>query len=123
MSLEPADGGVTPAYPTKRLLLSVVGTAAALFVLWLMLGFGAGMAPEVVRGGVLGLLAATVSHTLGTLAGERFASGGASGTPSTNAAMTAYLASSALRFICQRQPGCQGQPGHGLYPAAEPPAA
>lgn len=100
MSLEPVGGGASSIYPTKRLLLSVVGTAAALFVLWLMLGFGSGVAPEVVRGGVLGLLAATVSHILGTLAGERFASGGASGNPSTNAAMSAYLASSALRFIC-----------------------
>jgi len=95
-----SDGRPSVAYPTKRLLLSVVGTSAALFVLWLMLGFGAGIAPAVVRGGVLGLFSATLSHLLGTLAGERFASGSGASGGGVNAAMNAYLATAALRFIC-----------------------
>ena len=91
-----SKGSQGAAYPTKRLLVSVVSTATALFVLWLMLGFGAGIDEAVIRGGVLGLLAATVSHVLGTLAGERFVSIGSGPT----APLAAYLASSTLRFIC-----------------------
>ncbi|MBI1303596.1 MAG: hypothetical protein GC172_07385 [Phycisphaera sp.] len=96
---KPRPEGRLPAratYPTKRLLLSVVSTAAALFVLWLMLGVGAGLTEAVIRGGVLGLLSATASHLLGTLAGERFSSIGSGPT----APLSAYLASSTLRFIC-----------------------
>jgi hypothetical protein len=90
------EGPSTAVYPTKRLLVSVVCSATALFVLWLMLGFGAGLDQAVIRGGVLGLLAATASHLVGTLAGERFVSIGSGPT----APLAAYLASSTLRFIC-----------------------
>ncbi|MCE2881281.1 MAG: hypothetical protein LW636_02815 [Planctomycetaceae bacterium] len=80
-----------PQYPTTKLLVAIAVTGLALLALWWGIRDAAQLTPEVYRGGVLGLLVATAGHLAGTLVGSALA-------PSKGAA-SAYLASTAARFI------------------------
>jgi hypothetical protein len=90
---------MTPTYPTARLLLAIGIAAAALLIVLTLIKLGAEWTPEAYQAAVLGLLVATVAHVGGTFAGAFFASGRRSGPSAGGAVMTAYLASTVVRFI------------------------
>jgi len=87
------------AFPTLRLLAAIAVATAVLLCLWTVLRFGAGIDPEVHKVGILGLMSASVAHALGTLAGAFLASSSASAGAPGRSAMSAYLASTVVRFI------------------------
>lgn len=78
-------------YPTVALLKAILLASAIIFGAWTALRFGAELDPELYKGGVIGLFAATLAHLLGALAGAALA-------PSRGAA-NAYLASTLARFV------------------------
>lgn len=90
---------MTPTYPTTRLLLAIGIAAAAILVVLTVLKVGAEWPVEVYQPAVLGLLVATVAHVGGTFAGAFLASGRQTGAGASGAIMTAYLASTVVRFI------------------------
>jgi hypothetical protein len=87
------------AFPTLRLLAAIAATTVVLMLLWTLARIGGSVDPEVYNGGVLGLLSASVAHVLGTLAGALLASGPASASKPGRSAMSAYLASTVVRFM------------------------
>ena len=89
----PASG---PSYPTSRLLLSTGITAAVLFAAWTALRFAGDVAADTYQSASIGLMAASIAHVLGILGGAFLASAQRGRT----APMTAYLASTVIRFLC-----------------------
>jgi len=81
----------SPAYPTGRLLLVIAATSAGLLVMWLGLHAVAGFEEGVYKGGIIGLVAASLAHLAGTLAGAALAP--------AKGATAAYLASTLVRFM------------------------
>lgn len=79
------------AYPTGRLLTVIAVTACGLLFLWSLVWMVADLDEGVYRGGVIGLIAATAAHLIGTLAGAVLA-------PSKGAS-AAYLGSTLVRFL------------------------
>jgi hypothetical protein len=80
-----------PPFPTGRLLTAVGLTAGALLVLWTLVKVGGELEPEVFRGGLLGLVAATAAHAGGIVFGAALAPAKGSN--------AAYLASMLVRFV------------------------
>ena len=91
---------VTPSYPTARLLAVTAISGFALFVAWTLARLGAEIDIEVYRAGSIGLTAAIAAHILGILGGAFLASAKRGQAGSANGAMTAYLASTVIRFLC-----------------------
>ena len=69
----------------------IAGTAGALLVLWTLVKVGGELEPEVFRGGLLGLVAATAAHAGGIVFGAALAPAKGSN--------AAYLASMLVRFV------------------------
>lgn len=67
-----------------------------LFVVWTLARLGADIDIEIYRAGSIGLTASIVAHLLGILGGAFLASAKRGNT----APMTAYLASTVIRFLC-----------------------
>lgn len=90
---ERASGIPRPAdrYPTAVLLFLIVAASVALAVIWVGARSAFGLSEVVFRGGLLGLLAATLAHLGGTGFGALLA-------PSKGLA-AAYLASTVVRFL------------------------
>jgi hypothetical protein len=78
-------------YPTAVLCFLIVAASVALAVVWIGLRSAFGLSEDVFRGGLLGLLAATLAHLGGTGFGALLA-------PSKGLA-AAYLASTVVRFL------------------------
>jgi len=88
--------GVMPGYPTARLLAVTAISGFALFIAWTLARMGADIDIEIYRSGTIGLMSAVVAHILGILGGAFLASAKRGGA----APMTAYLASTVIRFLC-----------------------
>jgi hypothetical protein len=80
-----------PTYPTGRLLGAIGWTALALFAVWTGLRYGADLDAAIYRGGVIGLLAATLAHLMGTMVGAALAP--------AKGSSAAYLASTVARLM------------------------
>jgi hypothetical protein len=80
-----------PPYPTGRLLLGIGLAAMVLLGLWTAVFYAGDLEIEIYRGGIIGLIAATAAHLLGTLAGGALAPAKGSN--------AAYLASTVVRFL------------------------
>jgi hypothetical protein len=78
-------------YPTVRLLAVIAITACGLIAFWTLVHMAAGMDEAIYRGGIIGLLAATAAHLIGTMVGALLAP--------TKGASAAYLASTLMRFV------------------------
>lgn len=88
--------GVMPSYPTARLLAVTAISGFALFLAWTLARMGADIDIDIYRAGSIGLMAAIVAHILGILGGAFLASA----KRGQAAPMTAYLASTVIRFLC-----------------------
>jgi ABC-type amino acid transport system permease subunit len=84
------------AFPTARLLLATAISALVLLAVATMLKGGAEWSAEFYQSVVLGLASAALSHVLGILAGAFLATL----QQGPGAAMTAYLGSTVVRFLC-----------------------
>lgn len=85
---------MTPArlpFPTARLLFVIALAAAGLLVTWTIVRGTVGVEEGVYRGGVIGLIAATLAHVMGTLVGAALAA--------QKGALAAYMASTVVRFL------------------------
>ena len=80
-----------PPFPTGRLLTAVGVTSGVLLALWTLVKVGGELEPEVFRGGLLGLIAATAAHAGGIVFGAMLAPAKGSN--------AAYLASMLVRFV------------------------
>lgn len=80
-----------PPYPTARLLGTIGLSALALVAVWTLVLFVGDLDIQVYRGGVIGLIAATAAHLVGTVAGAALAP--------AKGSMAAYLASTLVRFM------------------------
>ena len=78
-------------YPTGRLLTVIVVTACGLLLLWSLVRMAAELDEGIYRGGIIGLVAATAAHLIGTMVGAVLA-------PSKGAS-AAYLGSTLVRFL------------------------
>ena len=78
-------------YPTGRLLTVIVVTACGLLLLWSLIRMAAELDEGIYRGGIIGLVAATAAHLIGTMVGAVLA-------PSKGAS-AAYLGSTLVRFL------------------------
>ncbi|MEY2716860.1 MAG: hypothetical protein RIT24_3203 [Planctomycetota bacterium] len=85
-----------PRFPTVRLLLVTATSGVVLFVLWTLARLGADIEIGIYQSGSIGLMSAIVSHILGILGGAFLASA----KRGHAAPMTAYLASTVIRFLC-----------------------
>jgi hypothetical protein len=95
MSTSPAGA----PFPTLRLLAAIAASGVVLLFLWTLVKVGGAIDEEVYRAGILGLLCAAAGHALGTLAGAFLAENPASAANSGRSAMSAYLASTVVRFM------------------------
>lgn len=86
----------TPSYPTVKLLAVTAISGFALFVAWTLARLGAEIDVEIYRAGSIGLTAAITAHILGILGGAFLASA----KRGQAAPMSAYLASTVIRFLC-----------------------
>jgi ABC-type amino acid transport system permease subunit len=77
-------------------LLATGITTTALFGAWTMLRVAGGVAVETYQSASVGLMAAALAHVLGIFGGAFLASAQRGRT----APMTAYLASTVIRFLC-----------------------
>jgi hypothetical protein len=80
-----------PPYPTGRLLISIGLAALVLLLLWTAIYYVGELETELYRGGIIGLIAATAAHLIGTIAGAALAPAKGSN--------AAYLASTVVRFL------------------------
>jgi hypothetical protein len=80
-----------PPYPTGRLLSGIGIAAVVLLGLWTGVFYAGDLEVDIYRGGIIGLIAATAAHLLGTLAGGLLAPAKGSN--------AAYLASTVVRFL------------------------
>ena len=80
-----------PPYPTGRLLTSIGLAALVLLLLWTAIYYVGELETELYRGGIIGLIAATAAHLIGTIAGAALAPAKGSN--------AAYLASTVVRFL------------------------
>jgi hypothetical protein len=80
-----------PPYPTGRLLTSIGLAAVVLLLLWTAIYYVGELETELYRGGIIGLIAATAAHLIGTIAGAALAPAKGSN--------AAYLASTVVRFL------------------------
>lgn len=80
-----------PPYPTGRLLSGIGIAAVVLLGLWTGVFYAGDLEVDIYRGGIIGLIAATAAHILGTLAGGLLAPAKGSN--------AAYLASTVVRFL------------------------
>jgi len=80
-----------PPYPTGRLLISIGLAALVLLLLWTAVYYVGELETELYRGGIIGLIAATAAHLIGTIAGAALAPAKGSN--------AAYLASTVVRFL------------------------
>jgi len=87
------------AFPVGRLLLVIAGTAALLVFVWTVVKTGGLVDEAVYKGVILGLFCATISHVIGTFAGAFFAAQTAAGPNAGGSLVSAYLASTTVRFI------------------------
>lgn len=85
-----------PDYPTVRLLAVTAISGIVLFVLWTLARLGADVDLETYQSASIGLMASIIAHILGILGGAFLASAKRGNT----APMTAYLASTVIRFLC-----------------------
>lgn len=85
-----------PGFPTVRLLAVTAGSGFLIFVAWTLARLGGGIDVDIYHAGSIGLMAAVASHILGILGGAFLASAKRGQT----APMTAYLASTVIRFLC-----------------------
>lgn len=95
MTIPPADA----PFPTVRLLTVISATAAVLLVLWTVVKLGGIVDEGVYRGAVLGLIAATGSHILGTFFGAYLSASPADAGKPARSLMAAYLGSTTVRFL------------------------
>lgn len=86
-------------FPTLRLLTAIAVASVVLLILWTLVRLGGDLDSEVYTGGVLGLLSASAAHVLGTLAGAFLVGGPAGASKPGRSAMSAYLASTVVRFM------------------------
>jgi hypothetical protein len=89
----------TAVFPVGRLLLVIAATSAALAVLTTVVKTGGLVDSETYNGVILGLCSATLSHVLGTFAGAFFAARMLSAGRGAGSMVSAYLASTTVRFI------------------------
>jgi hypothetical protein len=80
-----------PPYPTGRLLASIGLAALVLLLLWTAIYYVGELETELYRGGIIGLIAATAAHLIGTIAGAALAPAKGSN--------AAYLVSTVVRFL------------------------
>jgi hypothetical protein len=80
-----------PPYPTGRLLTSIGLAALVLLLLWTAIYYVGELETELYRGGIIGLIAATAAHLIGTIAGAALAPAKGSN--------AAYLVSTVVRFL------------------------
>jgi hypothetical protein len=80
-----------PPYPTGRLLTAIGLAALVLLLLWTAVYYAGELETELYRGGIIGLIAATAAHLIGTIAGAALAPAKGSN--------AAYLASTVVRFL------------------------
>ena len=80
-----------PPYPTGRLLTAIGLAALVLLLLWTAIYYVGELETELYRGGIIGLIAATAAHLIGTIAGAALAPAKGSN--------AAYLASTVVRFL------------------------
>jgi hypothetical protein len=80
-----------PPYPTGKLLAAIGVSALALLLLWTGVYYAGDLETELFRGGIIGLIAATASHLIGTMVGAMLAPAKGSN--------AAYLASTVVRFL------------------------
>jgi len=80
-----------PPYPTGRLLTSIGLAALVLLLLWTAVYYVGELETELYRGGIIGLIAATAAHLIGTIAGAALAP--------AKGSSAAYLASTVARFV------------------------
>ena len=95
MSNAPADA----AFPIGKFLAVIAATTAALIVLWTVVKVGGIVDGDVYKGVLLGLVCAAASHTFGTFVGAIFAARMVAGPGGGNPIISAYLASTTVRFI------------------------
>ena len=85
------DIGAAAGTITGGVAEALIATACGLLVFWSLVRMAADLDEELYRGGIIGLIAATAAHLVGTLAGAVMAP--AKGAPA------AYLASTLVRFV------------------------
>ena len=95
MSSAPADA----VFPIGKFLAVIAATTAALIVLWTVVKVGGLVDGDVYNGVILGLACAAASHTFGTFVGAIFAGRLAAGPGGGSPIISAYLASTTVRFI------------------------
>ena len=83
--------GSAPTYPTTQLLLVIGITSAVLIAAWTCIRVGWEFDTQVYRSGLIGLLAATTAHVVGTFVGSFLAV--------TQGSLMAYFASTVVRFL------------------------
>ena len=87
------------AFPVARFLFVIAATSAALAVLVTVVKIGGLVDQEIYKGVILGLCSATLSHVLGTFAGAFFAARMLSAGRGAGSMVSAYLASTTVRFM------------------------
>jgi hypothetical protein len=80
-----------PPDPTGRLLTAIGLAALVLLLLWTAVYYAGELETELYRGGIIGLIAATAAHLIGTIAGAALAPAKGSN--------AAYLASTVVRVL------------------------
>jgi ABC-type amino acid transport system permease subunit len=91
-----AQGEHRARFPTGKLLAATGVSAATLFVAWTMIRFGGDVDPETYQSVSAGLACAALGHVIGIFGGAFLASAQLG----RSAVMTAYLASTVIRFLC-----------------------
>jgi hypothetical protein len=87
------------AFPIGKFLAVIAATTAALIMLWTVVKVGGIVDGDVYKGVLLGLVCAAASHTFGTFVGAIFAARMVAGPGGGNPIISAYLASTTVRFI------------------------
>ena len=95
MSSAPADA----VFPIGKFLAVIAVTTVALIVLLTVVKVGGLVDGDVYNGVILGLACAAASHTFGTFVGAIFAGRLAAGPGGGSPIISAYLASTTVRFI------------------------
>lgn len=95
MSNAPADA----VFPIGKFLAVIAATTVALIVLLTVVKVGGLVDGDVYKGVILGLACAAASHTFGTFVGAIFAGRLAAGPGGGSPIISAYLASTTVRFI------------------------
>jgi hypothetical protein len=86
-------------FPVGRFLLVIAATAGALLLVGTIVRIGGLIDAEIYKGVILGLCTATLSHVLGTFAGAFFAARMLAAGNGGGSLISAYLASTTVRFI------------------------